>query len=123
MLAKTSILINGSPTSEFSLKIGLRQWDPLSPFLFIIVMEGLYMALNDGLAANMFHGVKGSSEDFKNLAWVKWSNILASLDKEGLGISSLKAFNMSLLLKWIWRLIRICLLSKKEIKCKDYEDK
>ncbi|GJS75674.1 hypothetical protein Tco_0725555 [Tanacetum coccineum] len=32
--------------------------DPLSPFLFIIVMEGLHMALNDGLAANMFHGVK-----------------------------------------------------------------
>nr|GEU97238.1 RNA-directed DNA polymerase, eukaryota, reverse transcriptase zinc-binding domain protein [Tanacetum cinerariifolium] len=61
--ARTFILINGSPTSEFSLKRGLRQGDPLSPFLFIIVMEGLNMALNDGLAANMFHGVKvGSSE-------------------------------------------------------------
>nr|GEX53743.1 RNA-directed DNA polymerase, eukaryota, reverse transcriptase zinc-binding domain protein [Tanacetum cinerariifolium] len=27
-------------------------------FLFIILMEGLHMALNDGLAANMFYGVK-----------------------------------------------------------------
>ncbi|GJT39876.1 putative RNA-directed DNA polymerase, eukaryota, reverse transcriptase zinc-binding domain protein, partial [Tanacetum coccineum] len=60
--ARTSILINGSPTLEFSLKKkGLRQGDPLSPFLFIIVMEGLHMALNDGLAANMFHGVKVGS--------------------------------------------------------------
>ncbi|GJX26521.1 hypothetical protein Tco_0232817 [Tanacetum coccineum] len=28
----------------------------------------------------------GSSEDSKKLAWVKWSNILASLDKGGLGV-------------------------------------
>ncbi|GJT52207.1 RNA-directed DNA polymerase, eukaryota, reverse transcriptase zinc-binding domain protein, partial [Tanacetum coccineum] len=58
MSARTSILINGNPSSEFSLKRGLRQGDPLSPFLFIIAMEGLHMALNDGIAANMFHGVK-----------------------------------------------------------------
>ncbi|GKE76762.1 RNA-directed DNA polymerase, eukaryota, reverse transcriptase zinc-binding domain protein, partial [Tanacetum coccineum] len=102
--ARTSILINGSPTSEFSLKRCLRQGDPLAPFLFIIVMEGIHMALNDGLAANMFHGVKHCSEDSKKLAWIKWSNILASLDKGGLGIGSLKVFNMSLLLKWRWRL-------------------
>ncbi|GJZ52128.1 reverse transcriptase domain, reverse transcriptase zinc-binding domain protein [Tanacetum coccineum] len=57
----TSILINGSPTSEFSLRRGLRQGDHLSHFLFIIVMEGLHMALNDGLAANMFHGIKVGS--------------------------------------------------------------
>nr|GEV50574.1 RNA-directed DNA polymerase, eukaryota [Tanacetum cinerariifolium] len=56
--ARTSILINGSPTSEFSLKRGLRQGDHLSHFLFIIVMEGLHMALNDGIASYMFHGVR-----------------------------------------------------------------
>nr|GEW34466.1 RNA-directed DNA polymerase, eukaryota, reverse transcriptase zinc-binding domain protein [Tanacetum cinerariifolium] len=53
-----SEIIDWSPTSEFSLKRGLRQGDPLSPFLFIIVIDGLHMALNDGIASNMFHGVR-----------------------------------------------------------------
>ncbi|GKD40096.1 reverse transcriptase domain, reverse transcriptase zinc-binding domain protein [Tanacetum coccineum] len=55
----------------------------------------------ESICASFFWGASG---DKRKLAWIKWSNILASLDKGGLGVGSLKAFNYSLLLKWRWRM-------------------
>ncbi|GJV75495.1 RNA-directed DNA polymerase, eukaryota [Tanacetum coccineum] len=56
--AKASVLVNGSPTAEFDLQRGLRQGDPLSPFLFILVMEGLHVAIEDAINAGLFYGAK-----------------------------------------------------------------
>ncbi|GJS47284.1 RNA-directed DNA polymerase, eukaryota, reverse transcriptase zinc-binding domain protein [Tanacetum coccineum] len=52
--ATSSVLVNGSPTNEFHLSRGLRQGDPLSPFLFIIAMEGLHVAIEDAIAAGLY---------------------------------------------------------------------
>ncbi|GJU92745.1 putative RNA-directed DNA polymerase, eukaryota, reverse transcriptase zinc-binding domain protein [Tanacetum coccineum] len=55
--SRASILINGSPTFEFSINRGIRQGDPLSSFLFILIMKGLHNALADAVTKGLISGV------------------------------------------------------------------
>ncbi|CAL5344867.1 unnamed protein product [Camellia sinensis] len=61
--ARLSVLVNGSPTEEFSPQKGLRQGDPLSPFLFIIVAECLNVLLSKALDLNLIKGVRVGVND------------------------------------------------------------
>ena len=56
--AKHSILVKGSPTKEFRMGKGVRQGDPLSPFLFIIAAEGLSVVFREARQNNLFKGVR-----------------------------------------------------------------
>lgn len=49
-----SILLNGSPVGFFKSKQGIRQGDPLSAYLFIIIMELLTQMLNAKMEQGLF---------------------------------------------------------------------
>ncbi|GKV34367.1 hypothetical protein SLEP1_g42744 [Rubroshorea leprosula] len=52
-----SILINGSPTKQFLVSKSLRQGDPLSPFLFLILAEGLNGLVSSAIEKELYKGV------------------------------------------------------------------
>lgn len=55
--AKPSVLVNGTPTKEFSMRQGLRQGDPLSPLLFNLVGEMLSRMFFRATECGSFEGV------------------------------------------------------------------
>ncbi|GKC50994.1 RNA-directed DNA polymerase, eukaryota, partial [Tanacetum coccineum] len=55
---KASILVNGSPTKEFSCYRGLKQGDPLAPYLFILVMESLHLSFSRVVEEDLFKGIQ-----------------------------------------------------------------
>jgi len=84
-----SVLVNGSPTDEFSLGRGLRQGDPLSPFLFLLAVEGFNVLMSSLLTNNLYSSYKvgcgdlvvvshlQSADDTLILGEKLWANIRA----------------------------------------------
>ncbi|KAJ9536053.1 hypothetical protein OSB04_un000779 [Centaurea solstitialis] len=60
-----SVLVNGSPTKEFVMGRGLRQGDPLAPFLFLIVAENLNVLMEEACSKGIIEGLGVGVEDVK----------------------------------------------------------
>ncbi|GJR12182.1 putative RNA-directed DNA polymerase, eukaryota, reverse transcriptase zinc-binding domain protein, partial [Tanacetum coccineum] len=98
-----SVLINGSPSKEFKMERGLRQGDPLSPFLFLLVADALQVitvdACNKCIFKGVFIGDNGANVSLLQFAddalfFGEWSSLNASNL-----IRILKCFEMSSSLK------------------------
>lgn len=51
-----SFLVNDNPTMDFDAERGLRQGDPLSPFLFVLVTEALVGLIQRDVDIGTFSG-------------------------------------------------------------------
>jgi len=61
--ATISVLVNGNPMEEFKPTRGLRQGDPMAPFLFIVVAKGLAGLVRQAMKANLLSGVKVGNKE------------------------------------------------------------
>lgn len=55
-------LINGSPSSNFMVRRGLRQGDPISPFPFALVSEGLVGLVRKAKENGFFRGFRVNNQ-------------------------------------------------------------
>ncbi|GLT48339.1 hypothetical protein SLA2020_219710 [Shorea laevis] len=62
-----SVLVNGSPSRQFKVSRGLRQGDPLSPFLFLIIAEGLNRLVSEAVKKRKLEGVEVGNRGFRIL--------------------------------------------------------
>ena len=63
-----SILVNGSPCGFFKSSRGIRQGDPLSPLLFVILMEALSRMIDNASGAGLvssFHVGREASDPLR----------------------------------------------------------
>ena len=88
----TSVLVNGSPTDEFKFERGLRQGDPLSPFLFLIAVEGLNVMMKALVETDLFSGYKVGANNHVSITHLQFADDTVLIrERSWANIRSMKA--------------------------------
>lgn len=67
------VFINGSSTEEIEYSKGLRQGDPLAPFLFLVAVEGLSGLMRQAVALGLFFSGFRTGHDV-NIALLQYAD-------------------------------------------------
>lgn len=78
-----SVLVNGSPI-EVNAKRGLRQGDPLAPFLFLVVVEGLARLVRSAVEKGVFAGLSVDNFSFPLLHFADDTIVLCKATRANL---------------------------------------
>jgi len=90
--ATALVLVDGSPTDEFSLGRGLRQGDPLSPFLFLLAAEGFNVLMESLSRNSLFSGYKVGNNDSTQVSHLQFADDTLILgDKSWANIRAMRA--------------------------------
>ncbi|XP_042489716.1 uncharacterized protein LOC122069718 [Macadamia integrifolia] len=122
------VLVNGGPEGFFPVGKGLRQGDPISPFLLILAEEvfcrGLKLLVMDGKLKSLpgprvywwpDHSIKLVERWMSNFIWsgdmevtkrivVNWDDVCKPKQEGGLGIRKLRDVNFACLAKLTWQI-------------------
>jgi hypothetical protein len=90
--ATTFVLVNRCPTDEFPMERGLRQGDPLSPFLFLLAAEGFNDLMQSLVEARLFHGYDVGRDNTLSLSHLQFADdTLIIGQKSWLNVRSIRA--------------------------------
>ncbi|GJZ44000.1 RNA-directed DNA polymerase, eukaryota [Tanacetum coccineum] len=107
--SKLGCLILNTPFSYLGTKVGgsmsrVHAWDEVVEKVTSRLSRWKMKTLSIGGRLTLLNRFfKGHELGSNKASWVKWSNVLASKEKGGLGVSSLYALNRGLLFKWVWK--------------------
>jgi len=72
--SSASVLVNGCPTDEFKFERGLRQGDPISPFLLLIAAEGLNIMMDALVEAGLYCGYKVGANNLAQITDLQFAD-------------------------------------------------
>ncbi|KAL9668608.1 hypothetical protein QQ045_006145 [Rhodiola kirilowii] len=102
------VKLNDVISDRFFPDRGIRQGDPLSPYLFVLYTEWLTQKLELLQRAGELQGIKfwwKGAKDGRYIAWVDRQKLQVREDEGGLGLKNFMLVNLALLVKQAWRIL------------------